>query len=130
MEGAGGTGVRNNAGSDGRTALCLAAPANEHLQAAVLFDLRRTCRLLCYSHLTPTPLSLRPPLPPGLHSADNIHEFSNAMNMGLTLRDLKFNVHAHPTVAEVGSGGGLLVGAVRPGRSVSRAGCHQWAWQV
>ena len=23
------------------------------------------------------------------------------MNMGLTLRDLKFNVHAHPTVAEV-----------------------------
>ncbi|PRW59667.1 Dihydrolipoyl dehydrogenase [Chlorella sorokiniana] len=37
----------------------------------------------------------------GLHSADNIHEFSNAMNMGLTLRDLKFNVHAHPTVAEV-----------------------------
>lgn len=38
----------------------------------------------------------------GLHSADNIHEFSNAMNMGLTLRDLKFNVHAHPTVAEVG----------------------------
>jgi hypothetical protein len=39
----------------------------------------------------------------GLHSADNIHEFSNAMNMGLTLRDLKFNVHAHPTVAEVTS---------------------------
>ena len=39
----------------------------------------------------------------GLHSADNIHEFSNAMNMGLTLRDLKFNVHAHPTVAEVGA---------------------------
>lgn len=38
----------------------------------------------------------------GLHSADNIHEFSNAMNMGMTLRDLKFNVHAHPTVAEVG----------------------------
>lgn len=37
----------------------------------------------------------------GLHSADNIHEFSNAMNMGLGLRDLKFNVHAHPTVAEV-----------------------------
>lgn len=37
----------------------------------------------------------------GLHSADNIHEFSNAMNMGQTLRDLKFNVHAHPTVAEV-----------------------------
>jgi dihydrolipoamide dehydrogenase len=37
----------------------------------------------------------------GLHSADNIHEFSNAMNMGLNLRQLKFNVHAHPTVAEV-----------------------------
>ena len=37
----------------------------------------------------------------GLHSADNIHEFSNAMNMGMTLKDLKFNVHAHPTVAEV-----------------------------
>ena len=49
--------------------------------------------------------SLHPP-PPGLHSADNIHEFSNAMNMGLTLRDLKFNVHAHPTVAEVGTAGG------------------------
>ena len=28
------------------------------------------------------------------------------MNMGLTLRDLKFNVHAHPTVAEVGTAGG------------------------
>lgn len=37
----------------------------------------------------------------GMHSADNIHEFSNAMNMGQTLRELKFNVHAHPTVAEV-----------------------------
>lgn len=37
----------------------------------------------------------------GLHSADNIHEFSNAMNMGQSLRELKFNVHAHPTVAEV-----------------------------
>lgn len=40
----------------------------------------------------------------GLHSADNIHEFSNAMNMGINLRQLRFNVHAHPTVAEVRAG--------------------------
>lgn len=48
----------------------------------------------------------------GLHSADNIHEFSNAMNMGQTLGDLKFNVHAHPTVAEV------------------RGGCAAQGWQL
>ena len=30
--------------------------------------------------------------------------------MGMTLRDLKFNVHAHPTVAEVGTGWGTAGG--------------------
>ncbi|KAK2080392.1 hypothetical protein QBZ16_000245 [Prototheca wickerhamii] len=37
----------------------------------------------------------------GLHSADLIHEFSNAMAQGQTIQDLYYNVHAHPTVAEV-----------------------------
>eukprot|EP00887_Chlorella_sp_A99_P006172 scaffold3.g6172.t1 len=37
----------------------------------------------------------------GLHSADNIHEFSAAMNRGARVQDLVFDVHAHPTVAEV-----------------------------
>ena len=70
----------------------------------------------------PSPLPLSSP---GLHSADNIHEFSNAMNMGLTLRDLKFNVHAHPTVAEVRQrkGGGA-------GAACSRQHYHWLAVQV
>jgi dihydrolipoamide dehydrogenase len=37
----------------------------------------------------------------GLHAADLIHEFSNAVAMKQTVQDLKFNVHAHPTVSEV-----------------------------
>jgi dihydrolipoamide dehydrogenase len=37
----------------------------------------------------------------GLHAADLIHEFSNAVAMGQTVQELKFNVHAHPTVSEV-----------------------------
>ena len=37
----------------------------------------------------------------GLHAADMIHEFSNAMKMKQTVQELKFNVHAHPTVSEV-----------------------------
>ena len=30
-----------------------------------------------------------------------IHEFSNAMKMKQPVQDLRFNVHAHPTVSEV-----------------------------
>ena len=37
----------------------------------------------------------------GIHSPDMIHELSAAMNMGDTVQDIKFNVHAHPTLAEV-----------------------------
>lgn len=37
----------------------------------------------------------------GLHAADLIHEFSNAVAMKQPVQDLKFNVHAHPTVSEV-----------------------------
>jgi dihydrolipoamide dehydrogenase len=37
----------------------------------------------------------------GLHAADLIHEASNAIALGQTVQDLKFCVHAHPTLAEV-----------------------------
>lgn len=37
----------------------------------------------------------------GLHAADLIHEASNAISTGATLDDLKFTVHAHPTLSEV-----------------------------
>eukprot|EP00246_Nothoceros_aenigmaticus_P001122 TRINITY_DN11483_c0_g1_i2.p1 TRINITY_DN11483_c0_g1~~TRINITY_DN11483_c0_g1_i2.p1 ORF type:complete len:582 (-),score=119.06 TRINITY_DN11483_c0_g1_i2:355-2100(-) len=37
----------------------------------------------------------------GLHAADLIHEASNAIATGLTVKDMKFAVHAHPTLAEV-----------------------------
>ncbi|KDD73313.1 hypothetical protein H632_c2312p0, partial [Helicosporidium sp. ATCC 50920] len=37
----------------------------------------------------------------GLHAADLIHEFSNAMALHTTLPDLRRAVHAHPTVSEV-----------------------------
>ncbi|KAH6802523.1 dihydrolipoamide dehydrogenase [Perilla frutescens var. frutescens] len=37
----------------------------------------------------------------GLHAADLIHEASNAMAMGTRIQDLKFAVHAHPTLSEV-----------------------------
>ncbi|KAL2921192.1 Dihydrolipoyl dehydrogenase 1 chloroplastic [Bienertia sinuspersici] len=37
----------------------------------------------------------------GLHAADLIHEASNAIAMGTSLQDLKFTVHAHPTLSEV-----------------------------
>ena len=37
----------------------------------------------------------------GLHAADLIHEASNAIATGQTVGDIKFNVHAHPTLSEV-----------------------------
>jgi len=37
----------------------------------------------------------------GLHAADMIHEASNAIALGQTVQQLKFTVHAHPTLAEV-----------------------------
>ena len=37
----------------------------------------------------------------GLHAADLIHEFSNAISMKIPIQDLTFAVHAHPTVSEV-----------------------------
>mmetsp|Transcript_8484 Transcript_8484/g.24316 ORF Transcript_8484/g.24316 Transcript_8484/m.24316 type:complete len:579 (-) Transcript_8484:1271-3007(-) len=37
----------------------------------------------------------------GLHAADLIHEASNAVATGQTVNDIKFNVHAHPTLSEV-----------------------------
>lgn len=37
----------------------------------------------------------------GLHAADLIHEASNAIATGQTVTDIKFNVHAHPTLSEV-----------------------------
>ena len=37
----------------------------------------------------------------GLHAADLIHEASNAIALGQTVQQLKFAVHAHPTLAEV-----------------------------
>lgn len=37
----------------------------------------------------------------GLHAADLIHEASNAMALGTRVQDIKFAVHAHPTLSEV-----------------------------
>ncbi|KAM7474284.1 hypothetical protein LguiB_021527 [Lonicera macranthoides] len=37
----------------------------------------------------------------GLHAADLIHEASNAIALGTRIQDLKFAVHAHPTLSEV-----------------------------
>jgi len=37
----------------------------------------------------------------GLHAADLIHEASNAIATKQTVQDIKFNVHAHPTLSEV-----------------------------
>ncbi|MCO5593023.1 hypothetical protein L7F22_047027 [Adiantum nelumboides] len=37
----------------------------------------------------------------GLHAADLIHEASNAMAMGTSIKDMKVAVHAHPTLSEV-----------------------------
>ncbi|EFJ42295.1 dihydrolipoamide dehydrogenase plastid precursor [Volvox carteri f. nagariensis] len=37
----------------------------------------------------------------GLHAADLIHEASNAIATGQRVQDIKFNVHAHPTLSEV-----------------------------
>ncbi|XP_022859170.1 dihydrolipoyl dehydrogenase 1, chloroplastic-like [Olea europaea var. sylvestris] len=37
----------------------------------------------------------------GMHAADLIHEASNAIAMGTRIQDLKFAVHAHPTLSEV-----------------------------
>ena len=36
----------------------------------------------------------------GLHAADLIHEASNAIALGQTVQDIKFTVHAHPTLSE------------------------------
>ncbi|XP_052194565.1 dihydrolipoyl dehydrogenase 2, chloroplastic-like isoform X5 [Diospyros lotus] len=37
----------------------------------------------------------------GLHAADLIHEASNAIAMGTRIQDIKYAVHAHPTLSEV-----------------------------
>ncbi|OEL21928.1 Dihydrolipoyl dehydrogenase 1, chloroplastic [Dichanthelium oligosanthes] len=37
----------------------------------------------------------------GLHAADLIHEASNAIALGTRVQDIKFTVHAHPTLSEV-----------------------------
>ncbi|KAL5140911.1 Dihydrolipoyl dehydrogenase 2, chloroplastic [Glycine soja] len=37
----------------------------------------------------------------GLHAADLIHEASNAIALGSHIQDIKFAVHAHPTLSEV-----------------------------
>ncbi|KAL3843530.1 hypothetical protein ACJIZ3_000933 [Penstemon smallii] len=37
----------------------------------------------------------------GMHAADLIHEASNAIAMGTRLQDIKFAVHAHPTLSEI-----------------------------
>ncbi|KAI5071691.1 hypothetical protein GOP47_0013942 [Adiantum capillus-veneris] len=37
----------------------------------------------------------------GLHAADLIHEASNAIAMGTSIQEIKFAVHAHPTLSEV-----------------------------
>ncbi|XP_028075402.1 dihydrolipoyl dehydrogenase 2, chloroplastic-like isoform X4 [Camellia sinensis] len=37
----------------------------------------------------------------GLHAADLIHEASNAIALGTRIQDIKFAVHAHPTLSEV-----------------------------
>ncbi|KAL2469097.1 Dihydrolipoyl dehydrogenase 1 [Forsythia ovata] len=37
----------------------------------------------------------------GLHAADLIHEASNAIAMGTHIQDIKYAVHAHPTLSEV-----------------------------
>eukprot|EP01025_Chloroclados_australasicus_P006470 TRINITY_DN12087_c0_g3_i1.p1 TRINITY_DN12087_c0_g3~~TRINITY_DN12087_c0_g3_i1.p1 ORF type:complete len:616 (-),score=72.45 TRINITY_DN12087_c0_g3_i1:223-1944(-) len=37
----------------------------------------------------------------GLHAADLIHEASNAIATNQTVQDIKYNVHAHPTLSEV-----------------------------
>ncbi|GAB2265808.1 Dihydrolipoyl dehydrogenase 2, mitochondrial [Dionaea muscipula] len=37
----------------------------------------------------------------GIHAADLIHEASNAIALGTRIQDIKFAVHAHPTLSEV-----------------------------
>ncbi|XP_010321427.1 dihydrolipoyl dehydrogenase 1, chloroplastic isoform X2 [Solanum lycopersicum] len=37
----------------------------------------------------------------GMHAADLIHEASNAIALGTSVQDIKFAVHAHPTLSEV-----------------------------
>ncbi|KAK4378853.1 hypothetical protein RND71_000715 [Anisodus tanguticus] len=37
----------------------------------------------------------------GMHAADLIHETSNAIAMGTRIQDIKYAVHAHPTLSEV-----------------------------
>ncbi|CAA0816776.1 dihydrolipoyl dehydrogenases [Striga hermonthica] len=37
----------------------------------------------------------------GMHAADLIHEASNAIAMGTRIQEIKFAVHAHPTLSEV-----------------------------
>jgi dihydrolipoamide dehydrogenase len=40
----------------------------------------------------------------GLHAADLIHEVSNAVATNQTVKDIRFAVHAHPTLSEVSRG--------------------------
>ncbi|CAN4095849.1 unnamed protein product [Withania somnifera] len=37
----------------------------------------------------------------GMHAADLIHEASNAIALGISIQEMKFAVHAHPTLSEV-----------------------------
>jgi dihydrolipoamide dehydrogenase len=37
----------------------------------------------------------------GLHAADLIHEASNAIAMGTSIKEIKYAVHAHPTLSDV-----------------------------
>ncbi|PHU18251.1 Dihydrolipoyl dehydrogenase 1, chloroplastic [Capsicum chinense] len=37
----------------------------------------------------------------GMHAADLVHEASNAIALGTSIQDIKFAVHAHPTLSEV-----------------------------
>ncbi|XP_042051216.1 dihydrolipoyl dehydrogenase 2, chloroplastic-like isoform X2 [Salvia splendens] len=36
----------------------------------------------------------------GMHAADLIHEASNAIALGTRVQDIKFAVHAHPTLSQ------------------------------
>lgn len=55
------------------------------------------------THHHPISPALSPPHP---SAADLIHEASNAMATRQTVQDIRLNVHAHPTLSEVGEGEG------------------------
>jgi hypothetical protein len=65
----------------------------------------------------------------GLHAADLIHEASNAIATGQTVNDIKFNVHAHPTLSEVRAPPKQPAAcrAAEPPRAVAPGGCGQAA---